>query len=220
VLHLDLTKTLELNLTKAGITPPTMATKLAVDCSGSMDDEFNNGWVGKTVNLAIAAALKFDDNGELDVGFFNTSFKKAPSATVEDIGNYMKTKGSRFRAGGGTSFAPIISECESVTGNTFTRLFSSKKSSAPLAYTMVITDGDPGDGYEFEKVLDDTSGRTFYQFIAIGNQVNTRYLTNIAAAYSHMGFNHLPDPHKVTPDSFYETLCNKKFADWCEKVKV
>lgn len=219
---LDLSKKFELNLQKAGIVNiPTMVTKLAVDKSGSMSEEFANGWVQRTIDLFIAAAMKFDDNGELDIGFFDTSMRLTENAVAEDVGSYLKTKGRHINANNGTSYAPIIEafeqNAETEKPGFFGRLFGGKKEASEpqmRQYAGVITDGDAGDNSKFESVMSQTNGNTFYQFIAIGNQVNLRYLQGIADKYSHVAFAHIPNPHSMTDDSFYELICNEKLKAW------
>lgn len=151
---LNLKKTFELNLTKAGIDVPTLQAKAAIDCSGSMQDLFRTGWVNHTVDLFIGAALKFDDNGELEMGFFNNNFYAAPVAKMEDAGKYMDTKGAKVRAYGGTCFSPIIAafgeqpEAPQPKRGFMSRLLGLKnpdpvKTDDVLrSYVGIVTDGD------------------------------------------------------------------------------
>lgn len=241
---LDLSKKFQLNLEKVGVLQiPTMCTKLAVDESGSMDDEFRTGLVDRTIALFSGAALKFDDDGALEMGFFNTSMTLTEDALPTDNGNYLKRV--RRSAGGGTAYAPIIRAFESRLASTttaapaapekkggfFSGLFSRGAAApAPAAtpelgdirahrsYVGIITDGDAGDERQFEAVLAKTSGDTFYQFIAIGNGVTTRYLTDVAARYPHVAFLHLPEPKKTSDDEFYKLLCNDKLASWIKSA--
>lgn len=234
---LDLKKKIELNLEKKGIVDiPPLRTRLSVDCSGSMDDEFRNGWVQKAVDLFIAAALKFDDNGELEMSFFNNDLHDDyPVATIEDGGAYMKTKAKRVRAYGGTSYAPIIEwlfDKETVVqegskAGFFGRLVGQRDVEAvkelhqgsELGYLGVITDGDNADPRQFETILRGTNNNVFIQFIAIGNQVRVDYLKRIAEQYPHVHFIHIKDPHSTTPDTFYEQLVNDKLATWIKGLK-
>ena len=193
-----------------------------------MSEEFQCGWVDKTINLFIAAAMKFDDNQSLEVGFFNTSFKTTDEAKASDIGTYLKTKGKSIRPNSGTNYAPIIENLESAVSaapekksSFFGSFFSGSKegdggtrTAKNKAYVGVITDGDPQDKSKFEDRLQSTSGDTFYQFIAIGDQIDPNYLARLANKYEHVSFIHLRDPYKVTDDSFYEKLCNDKFVSW------
>jgi len=199
---LDLTKTLELNLAKADITVvPKMAVKLAVDISGSMDDELRSGWVQDTVDLFLAAAMKFDDDGQMEIGFFNTSFKKYPDMTEADAGTYIKAQG--VRANGGTAFADAIGELKGKNKGGF---FSFGKKPTPV-YLAMITDGENGDKPAFEKQLASLEN-TFVQIVGIGNGVDKRYLDRISQTYENVSVIYLPNPKAVTPDSFYEALLN------------
>lgn len=230
-LILDLTKSFELNLEKAGVLNiPTMEVRLAVDKSGSMNGLYRQGFVDHITDLFLAVGLKFDDNGSVEVGFFNNTFHEAPEATQSDIGSYMRK--ARESADGGTNFAPIIEAFELDRKTTVTekakgffgRMFGKTTTTSTggagtavegmRAYAGIVTDGDNFDQSDFEQALAQTSGEVFYQFIGIGNGVNERYLTRIANRYKHVSFIHIEDPMNFTYDSFYAKLCNEKLANW------
>ena len=233
---LDLTKKFELNLEKAGVvTIPTLEVLLAIDKSGSMGGLYAAGYVDRAVNLFLPLALKFDDNGQIEVGFFNSTFHEAPFAVAEDCGKYLKKSGQR--ADGGTNFAPIIEAFETqrsgatvteqvttaakgfwgkLTGKTTTETVVK---AAPLqtqyrAYAAIITDGANFDKREFERELAKTGGNTFFQFIGIGAGVETQYLTELAAKYKHVAYFELRDPSNFTDDTFYTQIVNSKFTAW------
>lgn len=211
MIQLDLRKSLELNLVKANIfTPITMAVKLAVDKSGSMDDEFRCGWVQDTIDLFLAAAMKFDDDGKMEVGFFNTSFKRTPDATADDHAKYINKH--RITAGGGTCFADAI---KGLKGSNKGGFFGFGAKPTPV-YLALITDGDNNDRYEFEAQLDSLEN-TFVQIVAIGNGCNTRYLDAIAAKYDTVEVLYIPDPKSVDQNKFYELLLNEEFKAFAVK---
>lgn len=238
-LILDLEKAkdiLILDLEKAGVLEiPTMEVRLALDYSTSMAEEYRDGFVSSTIDLLLGAALAFDDNETLDVGFFTTGFTETESATAADVGQYLQRMG-RTRPSGGTSYAPIIEGFESrqavskvpaalaKPAGILGRLFGAGKkimdvvtdgrTSPYKAYVVVITDGDNMDKSDFERALRDTSGDTFFQFFAIGNQVSLSYLTRVAEQYPHVAFGHIPNPNQLTTSSFYELIANPKLAAW------
>lgn len=223
---LDLTKKFELNLEKANIfTIPKMDTKLAVDKSGSMDDEFRCGWVDHTIDLFLAAALKFDDNGTLEVGFFNHGYIDTPDCTVNDFGNYTKKHG--VYADGGTCYAPPIAalanrpDALKAAGGFLKGLFGKKETpSASLvkpAYIGMVTDGDASDNADFDKLVVSMDKRNFLQIVVIGNQVTMSKL-NYVNSLPNVNVMHLPDPHKVTDDIFYEKMCHAKLKAWVEAL--
>lgn len=218
---LDLTKALELNLEKAQIfTPITMAVKLAVDKSGSMQDEFQCGWVQDTLDLFLAAAMKFDDDGKMEIGFFNTSFERTPDMTVEDAHVYIKKH--RISAGGGTNFADAIKglkgSAEAVKKGFFGGLFSrgAPTERATPTYLALITDGENNDKREFEAQLDSLEN-TFVQIVAIGNGCNKRYLDQVAAKYDTVEVLYIPNPKAVDQNKFYELLLNEEFKAFATK---
>ncbi|CUR44373.1 von Willebrand factor type A domain protein [Pseudomonas phage VCM] len=208
---LDLTKALELNLEKAQIfTPITMAVKLAVDKSGSMSDEFASGWVQDTLDLFLAAAMKFDDDGVMEIGFFNTSFDRTPDMTVDDAHTYIRD--NRIYAGGGTNFADAI---KGLKGKNKGGFFSFGKKPTPV-YLALITDGENNDKREFEAQLDSLEN-TFVQIVAIGNGCNKRYLDAVAAKYDTVEVLYLPNPKAVDQNKFYELLLNEEFKAFAVK---
>lgn len=218
---LDLTKSLELNLEKAQIfTPITMAVKLAVDRSGSMDDEFRCGWVQDTLDLFLAAAMKFDDDGKMEIGFFNTSFEKTPDMTVNDAHTYIKKHG--IYASGGTNFAGAIAalkgsnaaEKKGLFGGFFSR--GAKAEKPTPTYLALITDGANNDQREFEAQLDSLEN-TFVQIVAIGNGCDNRYLDRVAAKYDTVEVLYIPNPKAVDQNKFYELLLNDEFKAFATK---
>jgi len=219
---LDLTKSLELNLAKANIlSVPSLAVRLAVDRSGSMSDEFESGWVDQTINLFIAAAMKFDDNGELEVGFFNTDFSQKRNATEADLKGYLKSV--HIVPKGGTHFAPVLEEFgvfNKPSGGFFSAvksMFTGSAASNTPTYVAMITDGDCYDWSEFEARVLALVPNCFLQVIAIGNQVTLGNFKTFNYV-KNFGLTHFVNPKKVDADSFYEGLCNPKFKAWVDSL--
>lgn len=211
---LDLTKALELNLEKAQIfTPITMAVKLAVDKSGSMDDEFRCGWVQDTLDLFLAAAMKFDDDGKMEIGFFNTSFDRTPDMTLEDAHTYIRKH--RISAGGGTNFADAIKGLKGSATKRGLFGFGAAKPQTPT-YLALITDGANNDKREFEAQLDSLEN-TFVQIVAIGHGCDNRYLDMIAKKYDTVEVLYIRDPKAVDQNKFYELLLNAEFKAFATK---
>lgn len=205
---LDLTKSLELNLEKAGIFQvPIMSVKLAVDKSGSMDDEFRCGWVQDTIDLFLAAAIKFDDDGKMEIGFFNTSFDRTRDVTVDDAHTYIRKE--RIYANGGTNFAGAI---KGLKGSATKRGLFGLGKAKPVTptYLALITDGANHDKAEFEAELDSLEN-TFVQIVAIGSGCDKRYLDYIGNKYDTVEVLYIPNPKAVDQDKFYELLLNEEF---------
>lgn len=224
---LDLTKKIELSLEKKGIVnPPKMEVALSVDKSGSMQDEYEDGLVAAIIDRFIVAGLKFDDNGQLDVSFYNNSLVETPTATSSDVGNYLQTKASKLKNWwGGTQIAPIIEHYgrinevqEKKSGGIF-GMFKKNTETQVLEKTMkryvgVITDGDNTDKSDFERLIKNLDGSVYFEFIAIGMDIRPNYLTGIAKNNPYIGFTHIPYPKKISDQEFYDALINDKFVNW------
>jgi hypothetical protein len=88
---------------------PTCAVGLALDVSGSMDDNYKSGIMGDVVTRMLALAKTFDDNGEMDMWIFNNHSKKLDNATVDNYQTFVKEQildAGNF--GGGTTYSPVL----------------------------------------------------------------------------------------------------------------
>lgn len=231
--QISLEKKLVISLTKAGFDVnklPKAEVKALIDKSYSMKDEFESGWTQKTLDLLLAAALKFDDDGVLQVGFYNTQFDRTADMTASDSGTYIRNHG--IYVAGGTCFAGGIRAFKAGTkpastkapaaekAGFFGKLFGSKPTpqvaevvSGPRAmptYIPMITDGDNGDKEEFERELA-TMANTFVQIIAIGTGVKKAYLDGVASKYENVAVMYLPNPNSVSEEQFYDMIINKDF---------
>lgn len=217
---LDLSKSFELNLQKANILQiPTLATRLAVDKSGSMHEEFKCGWVDHTIMLFLVAAMKFDDDGRLEVGFFNNDLHCVRDMTQADVmAKIPFTQAVGQRADGGTSYTPVIVGMADYNKSSVFQKFMAKIGRGDKkcdSYLGMITDGDCCDFDQFRSELRKVTG-TFVQIIAIGNQVTLEPLRALEKELDHINVIHLPSPHEVTHDTFYEKLCNPAFKKWLD----
>lgn len=225
--ELDLNKSeqlFSLNLEKAGFdlsNLPKLQVRLAVDASGSMEDEYNNGLVEAMIDLFIPAGMKFDDNNSIDVGFFNNQFHKAVPATPSLFGKYMKRYGNL--ANGGTSFLPILTnmyEPESKP-NLLDKLIGflgfSKLNLNERVYLTIITDGDNRDKFDTREYLGKADKlSTYIQFIAIGDQVTHANLDALATR-PNVHVIYYPDPTKITPEQLYTDICHTEFLNWTKQ---
>ena len=220
---LDLSKTFELDLQKAGFTTiPVLRTRLAIDRSGSMSGLFRSGYVKKLVDLFLGAALKFDDNGELEYTYFNSN---ATNMETVDLNNY-----SRFQlkdVGGGTNYVPALEELfdlgeEKPSGISKLFGFGSKKStsSEPPVYIGFVTDGEPGDQSEVVSFLKKhEESRNFVQVIVLGSGNVGAGLRNTLASFKNTALTVIEDPTRMTTEELYQAMANQKLLDWTNSVK-
>lgn len=145
-------------LAKGGITKvPPVRVGLALDISGSAQGLYNSGIIQQTVDRLIPIAMKFDDNGELDMWSFSTGFDRLESASVSDEGSYVTEQildNDDVNKWGGTEYGPVLedmvgfwfpnqsrsaatllNEAKKKSGSFFGGLFGKKEVAAPVAPT-------------------------------------------------------------------------------------
>lgn len=221
---LDLSKKVELNLQKKGaINLPKLDVHLAMDNSGSMAEEFRCGWVQKILELATAAAIKFDDDGNLKFATFNTSIQGQKDVTIDNVENYINN--NKIYPIGGTNYLGVfrwaLGSIETESKGGFFGMFGKKQTKTKGVYAMCFTDGDAADTSDVVRFLKEKNDPSvFYQWVVIGNQVNTRFLKGLDEQYGNVNFVHIPDPFKLTADDFYDTLLNDEFVKWSRKFSV
>lgn len=203
-MNLNLEKKAEavgLVLAKKGInSAPTMRVFAGIDISGSMGGLFQNGSVQKVFDQCLGIAVKFDDNGELDVWAFDNRSHRAPSAVAEDYGNYIGSSSQRKgKFGhwpyGGTSYAPVLRDMIEFgfPGSKPKGLFGFGAKKAPVGEPVMIlffTDGEPDDANAAEAIIRKCSEErtnVYFNLVGIGNG-GFRTLEYLADKYDNCGF--------------------------------
>lgn len=218
---LNYSKALILNMEKKGVVDiPKMPVKLAVDCSGSMDRLYEDNWVEAMLVVFAGAAMTFDDNKALEIGFFNTSMRVTPDITEnEPAEGYIERH--RISANYGTSFCPILDKFAKADepvqkGGFFSRILRGNNETSPVGkgYLAIITDGDAGDKESFKRRLADIPKSTFVQIIGIGHDVPTNFLQSCDDLYDNVDFRHIPDPRSLTQDAMLELIANEEFVEF------
>lgn len=209
---ISLDKTL-VNLSKSsGINMQGHIAKVAVDIdtSGSMSWMYNNGDLQKAINRLLPLALRFDDNGELDVWAFSNFYQSIEPMTINNFEGYvrncMMVKNLEF---GGTNYSPVLQDNQRVyCGNNGTRI---------PAFVIFITDGDNFDKYKTNEVITELSKHdVFIQFVGIGS---ARFdylesLDNLAGREcDNTGFIKVTDFDSLSDDELYEELL-KQYVEW------
>jgi hypothetical protein len=140
-------------LAKAGIVKvPPVRVGLALDVSGSAQGLYTGGIIQKTVDRLIPVAMKFDDNGELDMWSFANGFDRLENASASDEGSYVQEQileNDEITLWQGTEYGPVLNDMinfwfpktstvqqvvEETTGF-FGKLFGKKVEAAPVAQT-------------------------------------------------------------------------------------
>ena len=89
---------------------------VVMDRSGSMTSLYQSGEIQNVLTRLLPLALKFDDNGELEVYVFNTSCIQMPSMNLSNYESYVKREimNKGYGPSGGTSYSPVIEKTMSI----------------------------------------------------------------------------------------------------------
>lgn len=216
VLEKDLKESFMFNLEKQDIAEiPKMRVMVSCDKSGSFSDEFEDGSVDAILSVASAVALTFDDNGSLELSFFNADLKVYPDLNINNPAkDYVKRH--KIKANGGTAFAPSMEWFMKPEG--YSGLFGKlkglfKKVEFPT-YAMLITDGDNQDYLEFTHLIEQFSqqDKMFLQIVGVGNGVRYDYMNSIASGVDNISFIHIKNAKTETQESFLEKISNEKLV--------
>ena len=120
---------------KRGMTGSTKSTILVIDTSGSMSQLYKNGVVQETLERLLPIAMQFDDDGQMEVWSFDTSPKRLPSVSINNIYGYIDTYLPYNRIYGGTDYGAAIDD--------IVRKFIDEEPAKLPTYVIFITPYDP-----------------------------------------------------------------------------
>lgn len=228
-------------LAKRGITTvPAVRVGCALDVSGSAQGFYRNGVMQETVERLMGVAMKFDDNGELDMWAFSDTHKRVSTATVADAATFidkkfLKEAGSTLWCG--TSYAPVLQDVISYyfpTGAAaatqaakgFLGGLFGKKEAAPAAAAstndtpamlLFVTDGSNDDRAAAARVMKEAQGKPIYfMMVGIGNPSMFTFIQEQADLLPNVGFVSLNDLN-ISDDDLYEQLVSGEFATWVKQ---
>ncbi len=208
------------NLAKtSGIDLGTHKARVAVvmDKSGSMSLLFNSGAVQDVLTRLLPLALKFDDNGELEVFLFNRSCLQLDTPiNISNYENFVEKEIMRkgHGPGGGTCYEPAILN---------TMKYYNDGSSVP-AFVIFITDGDNDDKDKTDIAIRKSSScPIFYQFIGIGTDASFNYLRHLdnlsGREVDNTAFLRFKDLSKVSDDDLYSALL-EQYPQWLRTMHL
>lgn len=217
---------------KTGINLGNHRARVAVvmDYSGSMRRLYTSGAVQRVLTRLMPLALRFDDNGELDIWLFNQTYKSIPSMNLKNFEDYVQEVANKSGFSfGGTSYAPVL---EDVLDNYFGKkskgLFGSlfkKQGQAeePPVFVIFITDGANSDrGATNEVIRKSAQERIFIQFVGIGNE-EFEYLQKLDdlkdRPVDNTGFIKVEDFENLEDEEVYEMLLSQ-YPEWLKNMKI
>lgn len=225
-------KTAGVVLAKKGLTaPPIMRVAMALDISGSMDDEIRDGSVQNVMDQLQGVAGKFDDDGSIDIFKFDDRAEYVGLCEAADYGSFVKRQSIKAR--GGTAFSPFV---KLITEHFFPPQKSGGlgglfKKPTPVSdvpvLVLVITDGEPmSEGtyvdQQFARIapaLKEAGNHPIYwHFVGINNQgVEFKVLKELADALPNVGFIKMNGFNKSDEELYNEVLSEELIA-WVKKA--
>ena len=185
---------------------------VAMDYSGSMGSLYRSGAVQDVLTRLMPLALKFDDNGELDVWLFDDGFRRMPSMEMSNYANYVedeiRSKGYHM---GGTNYAPVLQDM-------LKKYFKEDIMSAKdPTFVIFITDGANADKSATDAVIRESSNKNmFVQFVGIGG-ASFPYLEKLddltGRAVDNTGFIKVSDMSRLSDEQLFELLLDQ-YPDW------
>lgn len=199
------------NLTKqAGVdlTKHVARVVVVLDISGSMNSQYRNGAVQAVLNRLLPLALKFDDDGQLEVYLFNHQVCHIESMNIENFEDYVKKVIlKKFSIMGGTNYAPAV------------RLVTNdyNDGSPYPAFCIFITDGENADATATKIALEEAKkvGSTYFQFVGIGNE-RFNFLSSINQ--SNASFIKVADFSAMYDNELYQKLLST-YPNWVKNRK-
>lgn len=188
---------------------------VVIDRSGSMGSLYRSGAVQDVLTRLLPLALKFDDNGELEVYVFNTRCTQMPSMNLKNYETYVEQelmlKG--FGPFGGTSYSPAVEQT-----------ISDYDDGSPYpAFGIFITDGENDDAKATDIAIRKSSKyRIFYQFVGIGNE-NFHYLQKLdtldGRSVDNTSFFKVSDFSQLDDEQLYAKLLGQ-YPQWLRAMNI
>lgn len=226
-------------------TAPVLRVGAAFDVSGSAKWLYVKGIMQATVDRLIPVAMKFDDNGEMDVWAFDDEFTQLPTVGKMDYEDYidraiMRVNSLRkwnttkyggvwkamidFYFPGAAPAAPVAS-----SGGIFGGLFGKKAAPAPVAAApatganampamiLFITDGANSDRAYAEQILRAAQNQAVYfQMIGVGNPDEFDFIKQMADDLPNVGFVHLSSLD-ITDEQLYDALLSDELVAFIKR---
>jgi uncharacterized protein YegL len=187
--------------------PIALDVAFAIDCSGSMENEFRDGIVAKLVSYIQEFAKAVDDDGTVETIGFNANATQVNTLTVtENISDFIA---KNYRAGGGTAYA------EAIKG------LSDKVDHNNPSLIFVLTDGDNQDKDETRKLLTelaDTQKRQYIHFIRAGTDATEiEFIEKVAKELSNVGYSDFPNI-RADSEVFFKSLITQELSTFLNSI--
>jgi stress response protein SCP2/Mg-chelatase subunit ChlD len=222
----SLVKQAGVSLEKRGLGEHTARVALCIDISASMSGLFRRGAVQRLAERVLALAMRFDDDGAVDVFLFGRDAHVAPPMTLDNSADYLLRALKAHPLEGATFYGKAMREVrEHYFGSSAAR-------TAPLrervpVYVMFLTDGEPNDRKDAEEQVRASAYEPlFWQFLGIGRRfpfleklddLKGRYLDN--ADFFAIGEDELLGRNPVPDEQLFDRLM-QEYPGWLPQART
>jgi hypothetical protein len=240
-------KKVDLVFQKRSISNVKVQVGLAVDVSIKMRGHYENGSVQRVVERILAMALRFDDNGEMDMFAFDDRAQKIQSVKESEFANYVDRSillSPNVAKWGDSKLAPLLSLVRTTWFNILPpsphpmmarkilhNLLKSDEaneggfsgSRAAHSILLIASDGSGDDIDQADKIIRASFNDQvplYFAFIGIGDPKESFFMERLAEFYPNVGYVSATDMALATDDQLYEAIITQELADWLKSAPV
>lgn len=217
---------------------PVLRVGLALDISGSARGLYDNGTIQKVVDRLLALAMKFDDDGSMDMWAFSNGFSRLNPATADVFQGYVHREimnNGDIDKWRGTNYAPVMNDILDMyfrepagavaqVKSFFGKLFGKKQAAtaAPAvdasqipALNLFVTDGANDDRSDTENLLRLAASdhKVYWQMVGVGSPHQFGFIKQMADELPNVGFVNLSSLN-ISEDSLYAEIITKELCQW------
>ncbi len=189
----------------------------AINLSCSMALSLKSGKVQEVLEKVLPMAMKFDDDGQIDVFLFHDEvFNHKTPFTLKNKQNFILNE-ILFKYHLGEAFyAPVIKK--------ITTKYANAGKGADPAYILFITDGFCDDSPQTEAAIKEASSKgVFWQIIGIGdNKAGIEFLNKLdkmsGRTVDNVNYFHIDDLKKINDQELYKRFLDE-FSRWTKEAR-
>ena len=206
---IDLKKKATHAVQKRGLGGQRARVALVLDISGSMSLIFQSGAVQRVCERILALAVKFDDNGTVDIFLFGGNDYEVGELHESQFYGYVDREiRKNYKLERDTHYAGVM--------HRILKKYSAEKGDP--AYVMFLTDGDCSDNEEAEQVIIEASKTPiFWQFVGLGSSQFSflEKLDTISGRFiDNANFFQVNDIDQISEEELYDRLLQEFPDGW------
>ncbi|MFJ1599361.1 VWA domain-containing protein [Streptomyces sp. NPDC088261] len=230
---LSYTRKAAVSLETHGLADHTARVALCLDMSASMSGLYESGRVQALAERVLALALRWDDNGEVDVFPFAAVAEEAGSMGLADYRGRTVALHQEAGVGGSTDYGEAIrrvrgrylgsEDLRSLPPLADAGAGEGEGAVGPPVFVVVVTDGATSEPeVALEQLRSSRYEPVFWQFMAIGEAEEFAFLAELSARpgpyLDNLGFFSVRDPRELTDDQLYDLLL-ARYPRWLDAAR-